>query len=508
MLDFIYPISYLICLTGLILWFYFKESGSISRKMSSVFLISFLIYLVALAFSEATLSYKFLILFRDLIILAVVSQLFNYTRKNSLIVFVLAIAVYGLIQFKGFSMLYNTFPQVTDSAVAVDDQFELLVETKNGVVPKSYEHLIKKYGLVTETPFAPADATLSELGDYVAIGIPDNAEVDIQKIVRELRRLSGTEDVEYNETISLEINDVETNTPNVKAKYVNDPMAGQQWGWDMVQGDQLHSLMASSHAQPKKKALIAIVDSGVDGSHPDLKDQYLPGGANNDSDPLGHGTHCAGIAGAVSNNGIGVASLIPDASFVQVTSIKVMNSLGIGSQIATIQGMIKAADMGADVISMSLGGISSDSKQKAYEQAVAYCNAKGAIVIAAAGNSSQNAKDYAPANAKGIITVSAIGPDQKKAIFSNVVNDIKFGIAAPGVKIMSTYPNQQYKELDGTSMATPMVAGLVGLLKAFRPDLNTQQVYDILYETGKPLPDGKSSGRLIQAANALEKVMD
>jgi thermitase len=164
--------------------------------------------------------------------------------------------------------------------------------------------------------------------------------------------------------------------------------------------------------------------------------------------------------------------------------------------------------MGADVISMSLGGISSDSRQKAYEEAVKYCNAKGAIVVAAAGNSSTNAKNYAPANANGIIAVSAIGLDQKKASFSNTVSDLKYGIAAPGVQIMSTFPNQQYKELDGTSMATPMVSGLVGLLKAFRPELNTQEVYKILYETGKPISDGKSTGRLIQAADALERVLD
>ena len=76
--------------------------------------------------------------------------------------------------------------------------------------------------------------------------------------------------------------------------------------------------------------------------------------------------------------------------------------MGVGNQQSTIQGMIRAADMGADVISMSLGSISSDSRQKAYEEAVKYANAKGSIVIAAAGNSNQNAKDYSPANAKGI----------------------------------------------------------------------------------------------------------
>jgi thermitase len=508
MLNFIYPISYLICLTGLILWFYFKESGSISRKMSSVFLISFIVYLLSLAFAEATLSYKLLILFRDLIILGVVSQLFNYVRKNSPLVFVLAIVVYGLIQFGGFNLLYTTFPQVTDSASVPNDEFELLVETENGSVPKSYDHLIKKYHLTVQQAFAPADKTLSRLDEYVEIGIPDNEEAKMNKIIRELRRLSGTEEVEYNENILLEVQVGTASTPPVNAKNVNDPLASQQWGWDLVQGDQLQGMFASVHPQPKKQVLIAIIDSGIDATHPDLAGQFTSSGSNNDTDPLGHGTHCAGIAAAISNNGIGIASLIPGNDFIRVTSIKVMNAMGMGNQAATIQGMIKAADLGADVISMSLGGISSDTRQKAYEEAVKYCNAKGAIVVAAAGNSSQNAKNYAPANAKGIITVSAINVDQKKAVFSNTVDDLKYGIAAPGVKIMSTYPNLQYKELDGTSMATPMVAGLIGLLKAFRPDIKTEEVYDILYKTGKPLPDGKATGRLIQAADAVEKVLD
>jgi thermitase len=246
----------------------------------------------------------------------------------------------------------------------------------------------------------------------------------------------------------------------------------------------------------------------VDAMHEDLKNQFHSSDASSDTDPLGHGTHCAGIAAAISNNGVGIASLVPDASFMEVTSIKVLSGIGIGDQRTTINGMIKAADLGADVISMSLGSFSSDAGQRAYGEAVKYANAKGAIVIAAAGNSNQNAKNYSPANAKGIITVSALGSDQRKATFSNTVDDLKFGIAAPGVKIMSTYPGQQYKLLDGTSMATPMVAGLVGLLKAFRPELTTQEVYQILYDSGKSIPDGKRTGKMIQAADALEKVID
>lgn len=508
MLTFLYPISYLLCLTGLILWFYFRENQSRSRKMSLLFMVSFLVYLVTLAFSDATVSYKLLILFRDLLILAVISQVFNYVKRNSLLAFVAAIGIYGLIQFAGFNMLYDTFPQYQRSATALNDEFELLIETKDGNIPKHYTRLIDKYGLTIRKAFDTGDPSVSMLDEYLAIGIPDQAESNIKEIIRDLERIEGTQHVEFNEVITLEVNDIETTTPTVQAKNVNDPLVAQQWGWEMIQGDRVHEMLSAGGLQPKQKSVIAIIDSGVDGSHPDLRDQFLFTSADNDADPLGHGTHCAGIAAAVSNNSVGIASLFPDQRYVQVISIRVMNKMGIGSQQTTIQGMIRAADMGADVISMSLGGVSSDQRQRAYEEAVKYANAKGAIVIAAAGNNNSPAKNYAPANAKGVISVAAIGTDKHKAIFSNTIEDLQFAVAAPGVKIMSTYPAQQFKELNGTSMATPMVSGLVGLLRAFQPDLTTEQVFNILSETGMDIEDHKKTGRLIQAANALERVLD
>lgn len=508
MFSFIYPISYLFCLTGLILWFYFKESPSASRKMSSLFMFAFIFYLISLAFSEATLSYKLLILFRDLLILGFVSQFFNYVRRNKLLVLVSAIVVYGLIQFVGFNMLFNTFPQYTASASDVDDEFEFLVETEDGEIPKAYNRLIGEYNLNIREAFTPADPSASRLDEFIAIGIPDVSEKSSREIYRKLKSIDHTEHIEFNEVITLELRqDVKVSSP-VTAKHVNDPMVGQQWGWDMVQGDRLHEMINSMKPKARKQTLIAIIDSGVDATHPDLRDQFVSVNTQYDSDPLGHGTHCAGIAGAVSNNQVGIASLVPNSSYVKVTSVKVMNSMGVGTQLATINGMIKAVDMGADVLSMSLGGPSSDGKQKAYEEAVKYAASKGVIVVVAAGNSNQNAKNYAPANAKGVITVSAVGVDQKKAPFSNTINDLSFGIAAPGMNIMSTYPNQQYKALDGTSMATPLVAGLVGLMKSFRPELTASEAFNILFDSGKKIADENTSGRLIQAADAIEKVLD
>ena len=417
MLSLLYPVCYILSLTGLILWFYFKDNRSMSRKMSSLFLISFLIYLFSLAFTDASLSYKLLMLCRDLVILGLVSQFFNFLRQRTVLVLVAGITLYALIQFAGFNMLYNTFPEVNDSATASNDDFELLVETRNGGIPKAYERLIRKYGLAVEPAFRLDDPSLSRLDEFLVVGIPDQSEGQTREIIRELIRLSGTEHVEYNEVVQLEIIEASPITATVNANHVNDPMVNRQWGWDAIQGDRVHDLLTGSGLKPQKTALIAIIDSGVDALHEDLASQFQSSGASNDTDPLGHGSHCAGIAAAISNNGIGIASLVPDASFVKVTSVKVMNASGIGNQQSIIQGIIKAADMGADVISMSLGSISSDSRQRAYDEAVKYANAKGAIVIAAAGNSNQNAKGYSPANAKGIISVSALGPDQQKLRF-------------------------------------------------------------------------------------------
>jgi len=508
MLNLLYPVSYLLCLTGLILWFYFKEQQLASRKMSTLFLSSFFIYLFSLAFSEATLSYKLLILFRDLAILGILSQTFNYLRKHAVVVVLAAILLYGIVQFLGFRVLYNTFPEVAIGDEPLDDNYELLVETKDGKIPVSYKRLINQYHLTIKPAFVTADASISHLDEFIEIGIPDASEKQIKKIIQELKRLSGTTYVELNEVITLDQPEEKVETPTIQAKHVNDPLVSQQWGWAAIQGDLVHERLKGSGIRPKKQVLIAILDTGVDAQHEDLKSEFVSRGSGNDSDPVGHGTHCAGIAAAVSNNGIGIASLIPDSSFVRVTSIKVLNASGMGNQQLTIQGIIQAADMGADVISLSLGSPSSDIRQRAYSEAVKYANAKGAIVVAAAGNSNQKSKNYSPANAKGIIAVSALDVDQKKAPFSNTVEDIGYAVAAPGVKIMSTYPNLQYKELNGTSMATPMVAGLVGLLKSFNPQLTTEEVYNILNETGKNTPDHKMTGKMIQAADALERVMD
>jgi thermitase len=129
-------------------------------------------------------------------------------------------------------------------------------------------------------------------------------------------------------------------------------------------------------------------------------------------------------------------------------------------------------------------------------------------VVVAAGNSDEDAADFCPANAKGVITVSAIDENNNKAEFSNFINNVGMGIAAPGVNIYSTMPNNTYKYLNGTSMATPYVAGLLGIMKSLNPDLTTQEAYEILKNSGIDTKNTSQTGKLIQPAEAVKRMFN
>ena len=119
-----------------------------------------------------------------------------------------------------------------------------------------------------------------------------------------------------------------------------------------------------------------------------------------------------------------------------------------------------------------------------------------------------DAADYCPANAAGVITVSAIDENNNKAEFSNYINNVAMGIAAPGVNIYSTTPNNSYQYMNGTSMATPYVAGLLGVMKSLNPNLTTSEAYNILKNSGIDTQNTTQTGKLIQAAEAVKRVLN
>jgi type VII secretion-associated serine protease mycosin len=238
--------------------------------------------------------------------------------------------------------------------------------------------------------------------------------------------------------------------------------------------------------------VVAVIDTGVDGSHPDLAGNVLTGydaiddTEGGDTDGNGHGTHVAGTVAAVTGNGEGIAGVAPDA---KVLPVKVLDADGSGWSSDTAEGIVWAVDNGAQVINMSLGA---DSSTDAEETAVAYAIDKGVTVVAAAGNEREEGSPTSyPAAYDGVIAVAATDADDEIAEYSNRGDYVD--VAAPGSGILSTYPAElsddgsEYAELNGTSMASPHVAAVAALIKASQPDITPDGIQNALQESAVDL---------------------
>lgn len=488
-------------------WIYNQNKEGLAKRFQLALFAGLGLYLLSVITIPAALDQKMGVVFRDLLVIGVSGAVFLYVARLRKLFFVAMALIIGGIWVVYKTQWQQTLQTSADS-ISLSVEGELLVELQENQPITVLDDILKKYDLSISPAFNPVRANNTDLDDYYLVDVADKYADDLQEIKDALMASGLVDWVEDNEVLEIEpMKFKRTSTINKKFG-INDPGIQQLWGFDKMEMDQLYNYLRDNNLKPKKKALIAILDTGVDAKHEDIKANFSSIKRKYDNDPKGHGTHCAGIAAAVSNNGVGVASFSHDNSFVKVTSIKVLNSSGMGTQQGIIKGIIEAADNGAAVISMSLGGRSNQSKQTAYEKAVKYANDAGAIVIAAAGNSNRNAKEYAPVNAKGIIGVSAINPDLNRAVFSNYVTDIPMGVAAPGVNIYSTLPGNKYASLNGTSMATPYVAGLVGLMKSLTPELTTADVYQILDKTGKKTKSTDQTGKLIYPVKAVETLVN
>ena len=205
---------------------------------------------------------------------------------------------------------------------------------------------------------------------------------------------------------------------------------------------------------------------------------------NNPMDVLGHGTHCAGIAAAATNNGIGIAGVAPNCRIMAIRA-GYKDPSGNGSlQDADIeQAILYAIDNGAKVISMSFGG-SNSAAVWADEIKAAY--AANIVLVAAAGNDNASSKFY-PAAMDGVIAVAATDQNDNKASFSNYGDWVD--VAAPGVSILSTLPNNSYASWSGTSMACPHVAGIAALILSKDPTLSNEKVKQIIEYSAADLGD-------------------
>jgi subtilisin family serine protease len=274
----------------------------------------------------------------------------------------------------------------------------------------------------------------------------------------------------------------------------NFPIIHTEEGWDISKGSE--------------SVIIAVVDTGVDLNHPDLKKRLTKGynvleENHFADDDNGHGTHVAGIIASETNNREGVAGL---TWYNKIMPIKAVGAEGYGTSFDIAKGIIWAVDHGADVINMSLGNYQSSSWLK---EAIDYAYNRDVVLIAAAGNENTSRPSF-PASYPQVLSVAAIDYTGNRASFSNFGDYID--VAAPGDLIASTYLNQQYASLPGTSMASPHVAGLAGLLRSVNPDLSNRDAMQIIentaFDLGMPGKDFEFGSGLIDVQHALKTVQN
>ena len=336
---------------------------------------------------------------------------------------------------------------------------------------------------------APQDDALAEKHSltrlYTATLLPG---VDARAAITLLTMTDGVERAEL-----MGIGGVLSVTPD-------DPDFGEQYGLlntgqtingvPGVPGADVNATEAWTITTGDSDTVIAIVDTGVSQSHPDLQTDVLPGfsalgGSWDDDIFISHGTHCAGIASADTDNGMGVAGVGWDCSILPV---KVLGFLGTGTEADIAAGIVWAADNGADVISLSLG---SPDFGTVLENAVDYAAGLDVVLVAATGNTA-GVPIFAPAKFDATIAVGAT--DNRDTIASFTTTGPEMTVTAPGVDVWSTWdtfeifgPTDGYAFQSGTSMATPHVAGVVGLMLSVNPDLTRLEVQDILETTSVDL---------------------
>ncbi len=319
----------------------------------------------------------------------------------------------------------------------------------------------------------------------------------VETAVERLQAVDGVEFVEpnrYRETYA---------TPN-------DPSFAAQWGLAHI-----NAPAAWDRTTGSANVTVAVIDTGIDLDHPELAPLLVAGtdmvdlgpnptppagwrfegdfqGRDNlPQDEVGHGTHVAGTIACLSNNGAGVAGvtwacrLMPVKVLTRLVRISDGRVSGTGSAADISAGIRWAVDNGARVLNLSLGGTTDTQVER---DAIAYAIAQGAVVVAAMGNAFQqgNPTSY-PAAYPGVVAVGAINSANARAGFSQTGAHID--VVAPGVGILSTVWDNGFTNMDGTSMASPHVAGLAALILSCNGGLTAAQVADIIRQTSRALRD-------------------
>lgn len=422
-----------------------------------------------------------------------------------------------IVKFKGQSSVAMRAPQRTpfrtSSVQSVDNVFKQIGATDvEELMPLSGSKMQAKLGRA----FDGSVVSSPKLDKLYLVRFDTSVTADVYDAIEKLKALPEVEYAEPNAILYALADTTQADT------YTQEPLYSQQWGLPAINMPKLWAVPTITSKRP----VIAILDTGVDITHPDLKDNIWSNisegegesgvdddnngfaddvhgwdfinGTGNIGDWNGHGTHCAGIAAAVGNNGVGITGANPDALIMPVT---VIQSDGTGDIATIIKGIDYATANGADVLNMSFG---SYSTSLAFEQTLAHAY-QTAILVAAAGNdgyclnhkhqNQQIPMPMFPAAYNFVLGVQASNEsgrvswsnyDDNGPFYTEYSEDklYNYELQAPGKDIISTYPGGNYKTMNGTSMAAPLVAGALSRLIQVKDCSNKEVLFgDLINST-------------------------
>jgi subtilisin family serine protease len=324
-------------------------------------------------------------------------------------------------------------------------------------------------------------AVVAEIG-APGKGLPEVVSTEgrpVDEVLAELRTDPAVEYAEPNYVLSL------AEEPGVAAVSVNDPKTGPQYSLDRMRVRDAWAFTTGA------SGIVAVLDTGIEFGHQDLAGRVLPGHdfVNNDDDAAddnGHGTWVAGIIAANANDGIGIAGISWQD---RILPVKIMNANGTGDTSDLTSGIVWAADHGATVINMSVGGF---PYSQFVHDAIRYAWSRDVVLVGAAGNNATDGQFF-PASYPEVISVSATQTDDEFTFWSNYGPDVD--VSAPGASVLTTNcqackPIEQdisgdhrYTYISGTSFAAPNVAGVVALIRARNPAMSNAWVVDRLKAT-------------------------
>jgi subtilisin family serine protease len=332
----------------------------------------------------------------------------------------------------------------------------ILVEPRAGLTNENFDKVLKTHGGGKRRKLGQSNLHIVDL--------PANASE--QEIVALLKNDPNFKYAELDKRVEI-------------GATTNDPYLGSEWhiskigadvAWDKTQGNGV---------------TIAILDSGVDGSHPDLAPHMVPGyniydNNTNTADVCGHGTKVAGAAAASANNAAGVAGVAGQAKIMPVRIAYVDPTYGCYAYYSTIaSGITWAADHGARVVNVSYASLPTSS---AIISAANYLKSKGGLLFVSAGNYNRD-EGFTPTDS--MIAVSATDSTDAKASFSSFGNFVS--LSAPGAGIYTTVQGGGYGAVNGTSFSAPVAAGVAALMMAANPSLSNTKIESLLYSTATDL---------------------